>query len=170
MNPLPQAASRMTLWTRRQKRKRSPTRTLTTPGFLKTRLSWTTSSGFGWLVPSILRLWLLHGRHRTLEPVMLQEGPRTPGAMGPEGRGPSHGTTKFWNATVRFPTERILLGAGSHTHPPCKREGRLHAWFSGVPFSCGYLTLTTCRACRIAIKVYVRRHLPKWLCHFGPRL
>ena len=52
------------------------------PRCLRTRLSWTTSSGFGWLVPSILRLRLLHGRHRILEPVVLEKGPRTPGAVG----------------------------------------------------------------------------------------
>ena len=34
-------------------------------------------------------------------------GPRSPGAVGPEG---------------------ILLGVGSHTNPPCKKKC-LHAWF-----------------------------------------
>ena len=28
----------------------------------------------------------------------------------------------FWSVTARYSTERILLGVGSHTYPPCKKE------------------------------------------------
>lgn len=35
----------------------------------------------------------------------------------------------------------------------------------GVPFSCGFLTLTTCVSLPIC-KGYVRRRLPKWLMPF----
>ena len=55
------------------------------------------------------------------------KGPRTPGAVGPEGGDPPLATARFWSVTARYSTERILLGVGSHTYPPCKK-GRPPAW------------------------------------------
>ena len=120
VNPLPQVASQTTPWTRRRKRKRSPIRTWTKYRRLRTCLSWTTSSGFGWIVPSILRLWLLYGRHKFCILFWLERVPEPPG-------DPRLATARFWSATARYSTERILLGVGSHAYPPCKK-GRLLAW------------------------------------------
>ena len=60
---------------------------------------------------------------------MFYEGPRTPGAMGPEGRGPSCGTTKFWNATVRFrPKGFSSESAAAPIHHAKERDAFMHGF------------------------------------------
>ena len=115
--------------------------TWTRPLLRRTCLSWTSSSSCGCPVPSILRRWLLSGRHSPWACFEVEEGgPRSPGAVGPEG---------------------ILLAATPIHH--AKRSACMHGF--GVPFSCGFLTLTTCVSSPIC-KGYVRRRLPKWLMPF----
>ena len=90
-----------------------------------------------WLPPVQASLWTA----QILEPVSwFGKGPRTPGAVGPEGGDPPLATAKFWSVAARYPTEWFLLGVGSHTYPPCKKGVSVCMVF-GVPFSCGYLTL-----------------------------
>ena len=128
------------------------------PRCLRTRLSWTTSSGFGWLVPSILRLRLLHGRHRILEPVVLEKGPRTPGAVGPEGGDPPLATAKFWNCNSSISDRKDSRGSRQPHPSTMQNRGTSACMVLGVPFSCGFSDISCSYLQSLPnCKVYVRR-------------